>query len=618
MHLDMARNFHFRWGQGAAFFDMCCLLSPSWTLNHKEKTNTPHKQPAYKRRSSINPCMYVATASPEATIKMESDGTKQPPTTNDDGGTTTNPLLKMLGKLTAAQSSSSPPSAPTELEDLSHIKVVSPVGTTGQPHIENGFDTCMEYAYTTDDDEDNDNEGHQAPALPLLVTNDRTGSSIRSRSRAATTTHVTYILGKVYHPINHYNERRDFESSLFWFTYRCDFPEIKPYGITTDAGWGCMIRSAQMLLAQALRIHYQSRNWRPPHLLNARRQDPFVRSMLTWFADYPSTTDHVYSLHNMVAAGQVYDKLPGEWYGPGSACYVIRDLVDLHEQQQKQQHNGRMTRMEINNNNNTTKKNGLRGFRVHVAQQGTVYRDAIHTLMTRENKARMDHETAKKHTANPQAHPLDLDWEEELIESVGEVEWDTSLLLLVPLRLGLKNFNKDYLKAVAHTFSCPQSVGILGGRERGARWFYGASSDGSKVFALDPHTVQSAPRKRSAKVNGIPSHVIDMTDDYMRSCHTTYTETSSLLKTDPSITMGFYCRTQTDFEDLCMRLQDWKDNNPTSPELLAVADASPDYAANVSSAVNDMLGSSLLEDNDGGINGNDGDTMSEDDDYVLL
>ena len=494
--------------------------------------------------------------------------------------TQTNTFFKMLGKLSGSDMSTQ---TATEMEDMSSIKVVTPL--SGQQQVVGGFDTCPEYAYTADDDNE---MVSSAPSLPMLT--DDHG------------THVTYLLGRTYHPINHYNERRDFESSMFWFTYRCDFPEIKPYGITSDAGWGCMIRSAQMMLAYTLRLHYKSRDWRPPYLLYRRRQDPFMRSMLTWFADYPSATENVYSLHNMVAAGQAYDKLPGEWYGPGSACYVIRDLVELHE---KQQQNGRMHRMP------------LRSFRVHVAQQGAVYRDTIRHLMTRENKARLDEATAQKHRANPQAHPLDLDWEEELIESVGEVEWDTALLLLVPLRLGLKSFNKDYLKAVAHTFSFPQSVGILGGRERGARWYYGASSDGTKVFGLDPHTVQSAPRRRLAKVNGVQSTVVDMTDDYMRSCHTTHPEASSLLRTDPSIAMGFYCRTQEDLEDLVVRLQDWKDNNPSSPELFTVADASPDYAANVSSAVNDMMGSSLMDDHDISASAHE-ESANEEDDYVLL
>lgn len=45
--------------------------------------------------------------------------------------------------------------------------------------------------------------------------------------------------------------RRHF-SSLFWFTYRRDFPKIVDSDYTTDTGWGCMIRSAQMMFAVGL------------------------------------------------------------------------------------------------------------------------------------------------------------------------------------------------------------------------------------------------------------------------------------------------------------------------------------------------------------------------------
>jgi hypothetical protein len=37
--------------------------------------------------------------------------------------------------------------------------------------------------------------------------------------------------------------------TIFKCTYRSGFPAIEPYRITDDAGWGCMLRSAQMLMA---------------------------------------------------------------------------------------------------------------------------------------------------------------------------------------------------------------------------------------------------------------------------------------------------------------------------------------------------------------------------------
>lgn len=367
-----------------------------------------------------------------------------------------------------------------------------------------------------------------------------------------------------------------------------------------------------MLLAQAFRMHYKSRDWKPPNLIAKRRQDPFVRSILSWFADFPSVTDNLYSIHNMVATGLAkYDKLPGEWYGPGTVCYVLRDLVELHERQYVQSRSGC-------NAEGANRSSDRRMFRVHVAPQSTVYRDAIEELMTRDNVAilkagSVSNEPGKRPEPT---HPLDAAWEDELVESSDmAIDWDCPLLLLIPLRLGLNSFNEAYVRAVAHTFSLPQSVGGLGGRPRSARWFYGALSDGSKIFGLDPHTVQNAPRKRSAQVNGKSSYVVDLSDEYLRSVHTTYPEVFCLQKMDPSIALGFFCRTRKDLEHVFSSVREWHAENRDSPELFSVLDASPDYSADVSSAMDDMMMSRLA-----GSLMMDGDEshVSDEDDYVML
>jgi cysteine protease ATG4 len=106
---------------------------------------------------------------------------------------------------------------------------------------------------------------------------------------------------------------------LLWFSYRRDFAPIDTSSYTSDAGWGCMLRSGQMVLGQALAAG-----------LLAESQDKDKEAqILRLFADAPNDTP--YSIHAIAKAGERYGKSIGEWFGPSTISNVLRQLVDAHK-----------------------------------------------------------------------------------------------------------------------------------------------------------------------------------------------------------------------------------------------------------------------------------------------
>ncbi|CAF2113074.1 unnamed protein product [Brassica napus] len=123
--------------------------------------------------------------------------------------------------------------------------------------------------------------------------------------------------------------------------------------------------------------------------------------------------------------------------------------------------------------------------------------------------------------------------------SKGETEW-TSVLLFVPLVLGLDKVNPRYIPSLLATFTFPQSLGILGGKPGASTYIVGVQED--KGFYLDPHDV--------LQVVTVNKETQDV-DTSSYHCNTVrYVPLESL---DPSLALGFYCRDKDDFDDFCIR-----------------------------------------------------------------
>lgn len=156
------------------------------------------------------------------------------------------------------------------------------------------------------------------------------------------------ILGKSYH----FTDVSGAINSRLWFTYRAGFeaidraedgpspltflrymifngrPNVALGGIfnkqcfLTDMGWGCMIRTSQSLLANALQLLVVGRQTTAKDFEKAQEK---IHDIIELFED---DYKHPFSLHNFIkAASELPLKVkPGEWFGPSAASLSIKRL----------------------------------------------------------------------------------------------------------------------------------------------------------------------------------------------------------------------------------------------------------------------------------------------------
>ncbi|KAK9510581.1 hypothetical protein O3M35_005328 [Rhynocoris fuscipes] len=288
-----------------------------------------------------------------------------------------------------------------------------------------------------------------------------------------------WILGKKYSAIHDIDSIRNDIRSRLWFSYRKGFVPIGDSGLTSDKGWGCMLRCGQMLIGQALLNLHLGRDWIwTPSCLDSK-----YHQILRMFEDRRSAT---YSIHQIALMGASEGKQVGDWFGPNTVAQVLKKLAVYDE---------------------------WSGLVVHVALDNLLVINEVRRLCR----------------VNARYVPA-RSWK--------------SLLLIIPLRLGINEINSVYIKGLKTCFMFPQSVGIIGGKPNHALYFIGCV--GNDVIFLDPHTTQSIRDRKEP-------HGYDKMDS---SYHCQQASRLHILHMDPSVAVGFFCKTEADFDSLCKNIRD--------------------------------------------------------------
>ncbi|XP_075386453.1 cysteine protease ATG4B isoform X1 [Tenrec ecaudatus] len=310
------------------------------------------------------------------------------------------------------------------------------------------------------------------------------------------TSEPVWILGKKYSVFTEKDELLSDVASRLWFTYRKNFPAIGGTGPTSDTGWGCMLRCGQMIFAQALLCRHLGRDWR---WARRRRQPDSYFNVLHAFID---RKDSYYSIHQIAQMGVGEGKSIGQWYGPNTVAQVLKKLAVFDT---------------------------WSSLAVHIAMDNTVVMEEIRRLCRSGPLSTGAMAAPEPPSSHCNGFP------------VPAAPW-RPLVLLIPLRLGLSDINEAYVGTLKHCFRMSQSLGVIGGKPNSAHYFIGYV--GEELIYLDPHTTQ--PAVELTGTYSIPDESFHCPHPPCRM---------GIAELDPSIAVGFFCKTEEDFDDWCQQVK---------------------------------------------------------------
>nr|XP_015206981.1 PREDICTED: cysteine protease ATG4A [Lepisosteus oculatus] len=322
-----------------------------------------------------------------------------------------------------------------------------------------------------------------------------------------------WILGKDYDIRTEKSELLSDVRSRLWFTYRKKFSPIGGTGPSTDAGWGCMLRCGQMILAQALVCQHLGRGWRWEK--NRSHPEEYQR-ILHCFLD---RKDSCYSIHQMAQMGVGEGKPVGEWYGPNTVAQVLKKLALFDD---------------------------WNSLAVYVSMDNTVVIEDIKKLCKQHCRSRIRPSPVGASELQTMSDVLGQCCAQPPGGTPGSCSHQHSawkpLLLIIPLRMGINHINPVYIQALKECFKMPQSLGVLGGKPNLAYYFIGFI--GEELIYLDPHTTQTAVEPEEGGSVDDQSYHSQRTPRRMK-----------VMNLDPSVALGFFCKEEEDFDTWCSGVQ---------------------------------------------------------------
>jgi len=419
--------------------------------------------------------------------------------------------------------------------------------------------------------------------------------SLESNTLVSNVQSPVWLLGQCYHRRMHkrihYDEKaesltevesgiaafhEDFSSKI-WLTYRKNFKEFKNTQITTDCGWGCMIRSCQMMVANSLIQLKLGRHWRKfdpsksVHLAEDIGSESMHKDIIRLFGDtYYEDGISPLSIHNLMdIAKDSFNKKPGDWFGPCQTAHILQKALEKNRDH-----------------------NMLNDLRAYVAKDGTVYKGDIYEMCRIKKEIKASRSSfdslinfdeysiidpnelltpssialgGQSYLENvgfvpyiqPDCEHIPVENEQHLSPknyprtpnlrkrslarsiSLPSLNCSTFIpvLILVPLRLGRdEKLNPVYANCLKSFLATETCMGIIGGKPKHSLYFVGFQDD--NLIHLDPHLSQD-------KVD------VSSEDFNLESFHSKTPRKLPINKMDSSCCLGFLLENENQFEGWC-------------------------------------------------------------------
>lgn len=222
----------------------------------------------------------------------------------------------------------------------------------------------------------------------------------------------------------------EIRSMIPWMRYRSNFDRVGEKGLTTDNGWGCMIRAGQMMTFVALArvIKLEKKNYHE-----------FLGTFFREKSD-GKPLGHFAIQHFVLEAEEEFKVEPGSWFKPTTFVLtlkkILKDLPDF---------------------------DNLR-----------MYNILDNTIVWRKLEKKAFNSSSQ------------LETKEEVIEKLRTQPWNNSVILTLSSLFGLSRPDELYSSIVISFTKMKSFVGMLGGQANSAYYFIGANSK-NNFYYLDPH-----------------------------------------------------------------------------------------------------------------------------------